>query len=726
MEAPGAPDFRDEAKGPSAIRKVTGSPEFRIFVFLALFYALGTGGHVYTPDGVVMGRVAESIATGHGFAADPEDLPAGFVFPGRDGRFYGKYGPGLSFVSVPAALIGRLLCKVAPSWSTDVFAGPTVFWYRTDDPISTWDFFAFSLVNGFVTALLAALLYRLARRIGHPPGVALGVAGIAALASPLWPYAKDYFAEPLGALGIVGFALAAEEYAALGGGRRPGAVLAGPAPGPDLAGSAFDSVLPEPVPDPSRRIPARGLAFAAGLSLGLSVCARIAHLAVLPVGGAVMLWILLRAGGDREDGGRRTEVRDRVADGALFAAGIGLMLALIAWFNLARFGHAARTGYEAELNRWDTPIATGLNGLLFSPGRGLLTCFPVALLALVLARASWRRSPRMTILGFGTLLSLLAVYCRWYAWNGGWAWGPRFLVPAVPLLALSAAPFLASPPRRAVLRWIGWLLVLGSFWIAFTATWVPTSEFHHRVRLDLPNDDYLTRIAFDWRYYTPVAYVGFRPKSFYLIARALRVPVGWWLSGLFGLGLVWLAPLCAAAVRRGLDKPGARVSRRRLLIWTGASLGAGAILALISWNSGPHVLLEYNFEGTSYGPGWVTNGAAFGPGPARGGFGAQELPVVYGRGLVNTYLDGSDAAVGTMRSPDFLIRGDLANFFIGGTRDSARIAARLVVDGREVARATGPGGDNFIPIAWDLSSVAGRRAHLELIDASPEGHSALR
>jgi hypothetical protein len=31
---------------------------------------------------------------------------------------------------------------------------------------------------------------------------------------------------------------------------------------------------------------------------------------------------------------------------------------------------------------------------------------------------------------------VLVVYSKWWAWHGGWCWGPRFLVPVVPLLLL--------------------------------------------------------------------------------------------------------------------------------------------------------------------------------------------------------------------------------------------------------------------------------------------------
>jgi hypothetical protein len=42
------------------------------------------------------------------------------------------------------------------------------------------------------------------------------------------------------------------------------------------------------------------------------------------------------------------------------------------------------------------------------------------------------------------MLTLLAMTSVWWAWHGVWGWGPRLLVPAVPMLAAVAAPAIAA------------------------------------------------------------------------------------------------------------------------------------------------------------------------------------------------------------------------------------------------------------------------------------------
>src|SRR5204862_537452 len=99
------------------------------------------------------------------------------------------------------------------------------------------------------------------------------------------------------------------------------------------------------------------------------------------------------------------------------------LVALLAWWDWLRFGSVWTSGYGEELTLWITPPLVGLRGLLLSPGRGLLPHFPLAVLALATTPAAWRRSPRTTLFAWGTVATLLAVYCRWHGWDGGWCWG---------------------------------------------------------------------------------------------------------------------------------------------------------------------------------------------------------------------------------------------------------------------------------------------------------------
>jgi hypothetical protein len=64
----------------------------------------------------------------------------------------------------------------------------------------------------------------------------------------------------------------------------------------------------------------------------------------------------------------------------------------------------------------------------------------------------WRRGRAEVVLLLGITLTYLGVYGRWYDWEGGLAWGPRFLLALiVPWLALLGRVW---PDERP--SWIGW------------------------------------------------------------------------------------------------------------------------------------------------------------------------------------------------------------------------------------------------------------------------------
>jgi hypothetical protein len=115
--------------------------------------------------------------------------------------------------------------------------------------------------------------------------------------------------------------------------------------------------------------------------------------------------------------------------------GLGLL-----YFNFIRFGSLSETGYSQEMLFREPWV--GAFGLLFSPGRGLFIYAPFLLLLFWGLRPAWRRLPRLYFWLIVTLcLSYWLFYGSWYAWGGAWGWGPRFLLPILPLLMV----FVAEP-----------------------------------------------------------------------------------------------------------------------------------------------------------------------------------------------------------------------------------------------------------------------------------------
>lgn len=228
-----------------------------------------------------------------------------------------------------------------------------------------------------------------------PAGAAVALLGTA-VGSPLWAYVGSGFSEPLQAAALAGGVLAAA-----------------------CAARA-----------PSSR---RGLllAAAAGGAAGAAVLAKSLNAALLPL---VLLPLVLDGEAPRSERLRR-----------IGASAAGGAVPLGAWlaFEMARFG-APFAAYGGQ--SFSHPFLDGLWRLAVGPNKGLLLYFPLlALAAAGCARLAAKGPARGSAAAVaGVSLSLLGLSAAWWAWDGTVGWGPRLLLPAVPLLAAAAG---AAMPR---------------------------------------------------------------------------------------------------------------------------------------------------------------------------------------------------------------------------------------------------------------------------------------
>jgi len=254
------------------------------------------------------------------------------------------------------------------------------------------------LFNALVTAATGALILRYLQVLGYDDWVAL-VAGLTfGLATPAWPYAKTFFSDPLAGLCLLGAALALLRF------RQSGHLLH---------------------------------AFWAGLALAVAVAVRYANALLVP------LYVLLLVGyqtlapisPDPEGRQDRRIWRAWVA----FSVPLAVTAIALAYYNLARYGDPLNTGYLPE-ESFSGVWLHGVAGLLVSPGRGLFLYAPVLLLTLAAAPAFFRRQRSQAALAWGVILVHVLLYAKWFMWHGGYAWGPRFMVPTLPFFVIGMAP----------------------------------------------------------------------------------------------------------------------------------------------------------------------------------------------------------------------------------------------------------------------------------------------
>jgi hypothetical protein len=243
-----------------------------------------------------------------------------------------------------------------------------------------------ALGNTVPAALCVYVMWLFATRWGASHRAAVFVAAVVGFATSLWPYSKFGFNVPLSAL-----LLAAAHYAAW---------------------RAADTS-------------SRAQAFLSGLWIGWAILTR--HEFALGA-GVLACWLGARA---REGRWRR-----------LAWWGAGLLPGAVIWvgYNYIRFGSPLDAGYlRDQVPAWGASVLAGVAGLLFSPAASIFLYSPIAVLGVwALVRVGGGRA------GFARFLLVeVALFTVFYAqlgnWIGGRSYGPRYLVPFLPLICLPLA-----------------------------------------------------------------------------------------------------------------------------------------------------------------------------------------------------------------------------------------------------------------------------------------------
>lgn len=115
--------------------------------------------------------------------------------------------------------------------------------------------------------------------------------------------------------------------------------------------------------------------------------------------------------------------------------------------------------------------------------------------------------------------------------------------------------------------------------------------------------------------------------------------------------------------------------------------------------------------------GWTTTGTAFESWPSEGHAPGQgEIFGANGRFVNSFHPQLGTAATGTLRSPPFLLEGDLLVFRIAGGTEPEKLRASLLIDGERVRNATAHDNDTMGRRAWDIRPYHGKRATFEVVD----------
>ena len=158
-------------------------------------------------------------------------------------------------------------------------------------------------------------------------------------------------------------------------------------------------------------------------------------------------------------------------------AAVPLVLSLALWMldNLIRRGSPLTSGYEHDhgfqtllpfsgLAGFSYPTLLGAGSLLLSSGKGLLFFTPGLTLLFGRGQKTLRPVRDALIMWLLFLAGMVLLYGTWWAWYGGYSWGPRFFLFASLPAALLLATFVRRPPRGLTAATLVLLVFVLSVW----------------------------------------------------------------------------------------------------------------------------------------------------------------------------------------------------------------------------------------------------------------------
>ncbi|HTK81584.1 MAG TPA: hypothetical protein VL633_04780, partial [Bacteroidota bacterium] len=341
-------------------------PPYFLLCLCLVFFTLMTTGSILSPDSEIVYRVGESIANSGTFSLDHEleGWPGFGTARGIDGKIYSVFGPLESIILAPCIKIAGFIDQTG--WynavpaliplSYHIDAGLQRRFYHQPatrlEPHAVR--FLVSFLNVIVSLLCVYVFWRIVMNLVRDRTIAVISSIVYAFGTMMWNYSGSLFSEPLATL----FVLASL----------------------DAAVSIDTQQVPEPGYGKS--------ALLSGLYLGLAVAAHLSAILFIPFFAGYVIWTVYRRKGNISAGLRAA---------IFWTVGCGLILLLLGYYNVIRFGNWFETGRGVNPNAvrqfgYGEFVAPwqGLWGLLVSPSKGIFIYSP----ALVLGLIGWRKLHR--------------------------------------------------------------------------------------------------------------------------------------------------------------------------------------------------------------------------------------------------------------------------------------------------------------------------------------------
>lgn len=326
---------------------------------------------------------------------------------GVDGRNYSSYELGSILPLVPFYALGKLV---------SMFSGSI-------DPNQV-EMLITGLFNPAVTALTAVVLYGFCLALDYSAALSWLCTMLYGLASIAWPYSKAFEREPL-----LGFCLLLSTFAIY----------------------------------QFRRYRQSRWFWTAGLGIAFLIFGKLANVILLPFFAGYFLIVIYEM--------RKTRSITQILwTCILFGAPTAVLIGVQGVSNQIRFGSFTDIGLSGT---WGNPISyfglsnlvAGLGGMLFSPGKSIFLYSVPALLS-VPAWFPFFKQHKLEAVLTGLLISATLIF---NAMNVNWEqpswWGPRYLVPVIPLFLLPVGALVSRSRGMAKRVWLFLMVAAGAIGI---------------------------------------------------------------------------------------------------------------------------------------------------------------------------------------------------------------------------------------------------------------------
>jgi hypothetical protein len=412
-----------------------------VFSFFLLVNIISSGAHIDWWDGTETFLVTESMALKHSAKLYP-DIPSvnslhfNVLYTLNTNKIL-QTGKNTSPFEPVYTLRSILLSAIAVPF----YYAATIF---SASPVAVVGLF----VNSLIISLTSLVIFCFSFEVYGSRKISFVLGLIYAVCSFVWPYNTSLWPQPLQALTLIASAFFI--YISV---HRASFPIASP-------GSSSNN---NEVDDSSRdRANSKGFfAVLGALFAGMSVLAQPTSMVLIP--GFLAYGII--------------STRHYKKALVLFVVALVTTLLFVGLLNYVRFGSFTSFGYGyysslAAHNGWK-----GLIGLFASPGAGLIFYFPIAIILPLAFKYVYRKSKPLFF------LSIYVIIINWldigtlswgfepYAWSGAIAWGPRYLIPVIPFLAIVLGSlfqnfnFMESRKKRLSLKLFACILCAAGFFV---------------------------------------------------------------------------------------------------------------------------------------------------------------------------------------------------------------------------------------------------------------------